>query len=66
MLPMLRRWRKLKPNFVGKSDGGSEIRYRRKNGSEFWAGLFISPVRDESGDIVQYFASFVDLTGTQR
>ena len=36
--------------------------YRRKDGSEFWAALFISPVRDESGDIVQYFASFVDLT----
>jgi two-component sensor histidine kinase len=31
-------------------------------GSEFWAALFISPVRDEGGDIVQYFASFVDLT----
>jgi len=53
---------KIEDEFLGKSDGGSEIRYRRKNGSEFWAGLFISPVRVESGDIVQYFASFVDLT----
>ena len=44
------------------SDSGSEIRYRRKDGSEFWAAIFISPVRDESGDIVQHFASFVDLT----
>lgn len=24
--------------------------------------MFISPVHGESGDIVQYFASFVDLT----
>ena len=48
--------------FKDTSDSGSEIRYRRKDGTEFWAGLFISPVRDESGDIVQYFASFVDLT----
>ena len=48
--------------FEGTSDSGSEIRYRRKDGSEFWAAIFISPVRDESGDVVQYFASFVDLT----
>ncbi len=31
--------------FEGQSDGGAEIRYRRKDGSEFWAALFISPVR---------------------
>jgi PAS domain S-box-containing protein len=48
--------------FEDDSHGGAEIRYRRKDGSEFWAALFISPVQDESGDIVQYFASFVDLT----
>jgi PAS domain S-box-containing protein len=41
---------------------GSEIRYRRKDGSMFWAALFISPVRDETGEVVQHFASFVDLT----
>ena len=46
----------------GHSDGGAEILYRRKDGSEFWAALFISPVEDENGDIVQYFASFVDLS----
>jgi PAS domain S-box-containing protein len=44
------------------SDGDSEIRYRRKDDSVFWAALFISPVRDEHGDVVQHFASFVDLT----
>jgi PAS domain S-box-containing protein len=48
--------------FEVSNDHSSEIRYRRKDGSEFWAALFISPVRDESGDIVQHFASFVDLT----
>jgi PAS domain S-box-containing protein len=53
---------RIKEEFEGHGDGGSEIRYRRKDGSEFWAGLFICPVRDEGGDIVQYFASFVDLT----
>lgn len=45
-----------------ESDGVSEIYYRRKDGSEFWAGICISPVRDESGETVQYFASVVDLS----
>ena len=48
--------------FKENSNAGSEILYRRKDRTEFWAAIFISPVRDENGDIVQYFASFVDLT----
>jgi hypothetical protein len=44
------------------SDSDLEIRYRRKDGSVFWASIYISPVRDEGGDVVQHFASFVDLT----
>ena len=39
-----------------------ENRYRRKDNIEFWSAFFISPVRDEKGDVVQHFASFVDLT----
>lgn len=57
---------KIEAEFQGKSDGGCEIRYRRKDGSEFWAALFISPVRLEDGDIVQYFASFIDLTALKE
>ena len=57
---------KIEAEFLGKSAGGSEIRYRRKDGSEFWAALFISPVRGERGDTVQYFASFVDLTALKN
>ena len=48
--------------FELSDDHSSEVRYRRKDGSEFWAALFISPVRDGSGDVVQHFASFIDLT----
>jgi PAS domain S-box-containing protein len=48
--------------FEGTDDHSSEVRYRRKDGSKFWAALFISPVRDESGDVIQHFASFIDLT----
>ncbi len=46
----------------GDADGVSEISYRRKDGSEFWAGICISPVRDESGAIVQHFVSIADLS----
>ena len=52
--------------FAEDANGGSEVRCRRKDGSEFWAGLFISPVRDEGDKIVQNFASFVDLTRHKR
>lgn len=48
--------------FGGSSESSTEIRYRRKDGSVFWAALFISPVRDGNGAVVQHFASFVDLT----
>jgi PAS domain S-box-containing protein len=53
---------RIESQFQGQSDTGSEIHFRRKDGSDFWAALFISPVRLEDGDIVQYFASFIDLT----
>jgi PAS domain S-box-containing protein len=57
---------RIEATFAGNSAGGSEICYRRKNGSEFWSAILISPVRDESGDVVQHFASFVDLTDHKR
>ena len=41
---------------------GVEICYHRKDGSQFCAAVFVHPVRDENGALVQYFASFVDLT----
>ena len=52
----------IRDEFHGHSHGGSEVLYRRKDGSTFWAGIFISPVKDQDDEIVQYFASFVDLT----
>lgn len=57
---------KIEAEFEGSPAGGTEIQYRRKDGSEFWAGVFISPVHDEDGKIVQYFASFVDLSKHKR
>ena len=46
----------------GRTEEGAEILYHRKDGSQFWAAVFIHPVQDEDGTLVQYFASFVDLT----
>jgi PAS domain S-box-containing protein len=53
---------RIKAEFEGSSSSGTEVLYRRKDGSEFWSAVFISPVRDAGGDIIQYFASFADLT----
>lgn len=39
-----------------------EVHYVRKDGSEFWASMFVAPVTDKSGNVVQHFASFADLT----
>ncbi len=38
------------------------VRYRRKDGSFVWVTVFITPVRDERGEVVQHFASFVDVS----
>jgi PAS domain S-box-containing protein len=48
--------------FEGADKSGVEVLYHRKDRTEFWAAVFISPVLDDAGGIVQYFASFVDLT----
>ena len=53
--------------FKGSTDCGSEIHYRRKDGSVFWAALFISPVRDHRGDIVAAFCLVAStLPGRRR
>jgi PAS domain S-box-containing protein len=48
--------------FASSSENDFEICFRRKDGSIFWAAVFISPVLDKTGDVVQHFASFVDLS----
>lgn len=53
---------RLEAAFSESAGGDVEACCRRKDGDSFWAAVFISPVRDASGDIVQHFASFVDVT----
>jgi PAS domain S-box-containing protein len=50
----------------GNSDTDPQIHYRRKDGSDFWAAIYISPVKDEAGVIRQHFVSLVDQTLRQR
>ena len=48
----------------------TDILSYRKDGSTFWNALYISPVLNESGEVVYYFASHLDITdrveGQQR
>ena len=51
----------IREEFKKNLDIDSEVRCRRKDGRDLWATLFVSPVRDKGGNIIQFFASFVDL-----
>jgi PAS domain S-box-containing protein len=57
---------KIKTASGNHAAGDPEICCRRKNGSLFWVTIFISPVRDRSGDVIQHFASFADVTDRKR
>ena len=39
-----------------------EIRCRRKDGSVFWAGVFLGPVRDGAGKVTHYISIAADIT----
>jgi PAS domain S-box-containing protein len=53
---------KLAAIFSESGEHELEISYSRKDGSIFCAAVFISPVRDDRGLVVQHFISFADLT----
>jgi PAS domain S-box-containing protein len=54
--------KQIEVEFGNETDNSPEVYLHRKDGGEFWGGLFINPVRDEDGKIVQHFISVVDLT----
>ena len=43
-----------------------ELLNYRKDGSVFWNDLAISPIKDESGRLIYYFASQEDVTERRR
>ena len=48
--------------FEEARDLETTVRCRRKDGTNFWVKLFITPGWDAAGSIVQHAASFVDIT----
>ena len=50
----------------GDSQDEAELHCCRKDGSTFWAVMFVSPVRDYQGNVVQHFVSFVDVSKRMR
>ena len=55
----------IKEVFAGGEDN-DEIRYRHKDKSTFCATIFVSPVEDEQGAVIQHFVSLVDTARHQR
>lgn len=43
-----------------------ECRLRRKDGTSFWAGLCITPVRDAEGRLVQHLVALHDVTAQRQ
>jgi len=48
--------------FRQDSHAPMSLRCRRKDGQTFRGAVYVSPVRDDGGEIVQHFSSIVDLT----
>ena len=52
----------IRASYLGARDLEPLVPYRRKDGTSAWLMIFITPVRDETGDVVQHFSSFVNVT----
>jgi len=48
--------------FREPAGGLAEILCQGKTGGLFWLAIFVGPVHDQAGELVQHFVSFVDLT----
>lgn len=56
----------LRTAFEGGRGLETQVRCHRKDGSAIWVTVFISPVRNEAGAVVQHFASFADISGLKE
>ncbi len=56
---------KIRTAIAAGQDVAVDILNYRKDGSTFWNAVFISPVRDEAGAIVYFFASQLDFTNVK-
>ncbi|MBC2775067.1 PAS domain-containing protein [Rhizobium sp. AQ_MP] len=53
---------RLREAIAAERDIAIDILNYRKDGTQFWNALFVSPVRDAAGDVVYFFASQLDFT----
>ncbi|TQN60510.1 PAS domain-containing protein [Agrobacterium tumefaciens] len=53
---------KIREAISAGKDISTDILNHRKDGSTFWNALFVSPVRNNKGEIVYFFASQLDFT----
>ncbi len=53
---------RLREAIAAERDLAIDILNYRKDGSQFWNALFVSPVRDSDGEVVYFFASQLDFT----
>jgi PAS domain S-box-containing protein len=53
---------RIRDAIAAERDVSVDILNYRKDGSRFWNALFISPVRDKSGEVIYFFASQLDFT----
>ena len=60
--PDLDTVRAIEASFDDTSTGNPEMEIRRKDGSACWVSLFVNPVPDERGRVVQHFVSMEDIT----
>ena len=56
---------KVREAIAAGQDVAVDILNYRKDGSQFWNAVFISPVRDEAGAIIYLFASQLDFTNVK-
>lgn len=53
---------RLREAIAAERDVAIDILNYRKDGSQFWNALFVSPVRGADGEVVYFFASQLDVT----
>jgi len=53
---------RIKDAVAAEKDLAIDILNYRKDGASFWNALFVSPVRDDAGEVIYFFASQLDFT----
>lgn len=57
---------KIRQAVAGRTDISIDLLNYRKDGAKFWNALYISPVSNEKGELLFYFASQLDVTDRKQ